>query len=185
MSPPSSSRKLFKFSTSDFNLAAASPSKVGTPYEFRSRRASETEINTVDIMTTEAMITNRFQTLFSEAKPESIKEFSPTKKNFEKMQTSNIYAKYSNPKMQSSGNMRSSRKQDTRLANLTSIFFNPLDQETEIVPEEDIISFGGGNTQEMSAALPKSWKEGKTMKNSTMSKKEKKKRPSKKLENII
>jgi len=184
MSPPSSARKLLKFSTLDFHLAAASPSKIGTPYEFRSRRASETEINTVDIMTTEAMITSRFQTLFSEAKPESIKEFSPTKKNFEKMQTSNIYAKYSNPKLQSLGNTRSSsRKQDTtRGALTTSIVFRP---ETDVAPEEDILSLDG-NTQEMLASSPNTWREGKTMQGSVVRKKDKKKkRPSKRLETLV
>ena len=169
-----------KFSTSDLH-SPSSASKVQTPYEFRSRRASETEINTVDIVTTDAMITSRFQTLFSEAKPESIKEFSPTKKNFEKMQTSNIYAKYSNPKLQTLVNTRTSyRKQDTtKVAFSTSIVFRP---ETDIAPEEDILSLDG-NTQEMFASSPKTWREGKTMKDSLANKKEKKKkRPSKRVE---
>lgn len=193
MSPLSSDRKLLKFSTMNLNSPVSASSNVQTPYEFRSRRASESEINTVDFAITENMITSRFQTLFPEARADTVKEFSPTKKNYDKMQSSNLYLSTSNPKLyQSAGNTQSlfPIKQQRNIKNqITSIVFPPTSPYTEPgegVPEEDVISFDG-NSQAMSASLPKLWKDGNKMKSSVnlQKKKSKKKDSSKRCETVL
>ena len=91
MSPMSSNRKLLKFTTLDFNSPTSA--RVNTPAEFRTRIASENEIGSVDLLPMETLISNRFQTLFSEGKIETIRQGSPTKENFEKMRATNPYTK--------------------------------------------------------------------------------------------
>ena len=69
--------RLVKFTTLDFQPPLSA--KNSTNREFRSRVASETEINSVDFAAAETELNNQFQTLFSEAKPETVRQTSPTK----------------------------------------------------------------------------------------------------------
>ena len=164
MSPPSSSRRLLKFGT----LETASPSKSRTPYDFRSRRASESEMNTADIMAMETLMSNRFQTLFSEAKPENIKEFSPImKENFSKMQSSNLYSSRSNPKL------TTRTISDKRFLNMTSIIMSPRFDDVVMSPEEDVVSVDEG-LQDTYASRPKLWSPNQTLKSFVLKKKDKK-----------
>jgi len=87
--PLSSNRKFLKFTTLDLNSQTSS--RVQTPSELRTRVASENEIGSVDALPMETLIGNRLQTLFSEGKIEMIKQGSPTKENFKKLQS--IYSK--------------------------------------------------------------------------------------------
>jgi len=167
----SSNRKLLRFST----LNSPNQSKAPTPYEFRSRRASETEMNTADILAKETLMSNRYQTLFSEAKPESVKAMSPMmKENFTKMQSSNLYSSRSNAKLPRGRNSQSPEK---KLINLPSIVFSPeaenLDPDAAPAPEEDVISFDD-HPQETYASSPNTWKVGKTLQNFLSSQKMKK-----------
>ena len=93
MSPVSSTRKFLKFTTID--LQSPQTTKNNTQFDFKTRIASENEIGSVDLVPMETLISNRFQTLFPEAKAETVRPTSPTKQNFEKMQTTNIYSKNS------------------------------------------------------------------------------------------
>jgi len=188
MSPLSTDRKLLRFSTAD--LQSPVSSKIHTPYEFRSRRASETEINTVDFVATEALVSNRFQTFFSEAKPDNVKQFSPIiKENYTKMQSSNLYSSgYSNTKLQHSlpGNPKSLLTKSERLGTkpMASIVFHPGTEPAEINPEE-IFSFGE-NAETIYASQPKKWKNGKTMESSVNKKtKKSKKDVSKRCETVV
>ena len=119
MTPLSSNRKLIKFTTLD--LVSSTSPRVHTPFGLRTRVASENEIGSVDALPMETLISNRFQTLFSEGKIEMIKKGSPTKENFEKFKS--IYGRNSsiiNPKI-------SRIKQKTEAKPVTSIEFNPLE----------------------------------------------------------
>ena len=92
--PTSTNRKLLRFSSMDI----APPSlknQISSPpqSEMRSRRASESEIGTVDLAVAETIFSNRFQELHPEAKPEDVKQFNQIKQNYQKMQTSNLYSK--------------------------------------------------------------------------------------------
>jgi len=174
-SPLSTDRKLLKYSTLD--LQSPTSSKVQTPFEFRSRRASETDMNTVDVLATEALVSNRFQTFFSEAKPESVKEFSPMmKQNYPKMQSSNLYSSWStNTKLyQSLANSKRSLIKPKVLVTKpeASIVFYPNTEPAEVVHPEEICSFED-NGEMMSASQPKLWKNGKTMESSVLKKKPK------------
>ena len=158
----SSNRKLIRFNT----LESPNPSRSPTPYEFRSRRASETEMNTADILAMETLMSNRFQTLFSEAKPEIIKAMSPLmKENFTKMQSSNLYSSRSSSKFPTG---RNSKTPEKKLVNLTSIVFSPetenVDSDASPAPEEDVISFDD-HPQDTYASSPKTWKGGNTLRN--------------------
>ena len=77
LSPTSPNARLIKFTT--FDLQPPLTAKNSTNREFRSRVASETEINSVDFAAAETELNNQFQTLFSEAKPETVRQTSPTK----------------------------------------------------------------------------------------------------------
>ena len=94
MSPLSSNRKFLKFTTLDLQPQSASQ-RNPLQSEFRTRIASENEIGSVDLAPMETLINNRFQTFFPEAKAETVRPTSPTKQNFEKMQTTNMYSKSS------------------------------------------------------------------------------------------
>jgi len=82
-----------KFTTID--LQSPQTTKNNTQFDFKTRIASENEIGSVDLVPMETLINNRFQTLFPEAKAETVRPTSPTKQNFEKMQTTNMYPKSS------------------------------------------------------------------------------------------
>ncbi len=76
------------------------PKSSSKPFDFRSRRPSEIEISPEELVAIEAVATERFQTLVSEAKPENVKiPSSPTKENYQKMQTANRDSIYSLPKL--------------------------------------------------------------------------------------
>ena len=77
LAPTSPNARLIKFSTLD--LQPPLSAKSSTNREFRSRIASETEINSVDFAAAETELNNQFQTLFSEARPETVRQAGPTK----------------------------------------------------------------------------------------------------------
>lgn len=147
-------------------------------------------MNTVDFVATEALVSNRFQNFFSEAKPENVKEFSPIiKENFTKMQSSNLYSSTSsNTKLQQSlgANPKSLLLKLERFKTkpMASIVFHPETEPAEINPEE-IFSFGE-NTETMYASQPKQWENGKTMESSIHKKtKKSKKNVSNRCETVI
>jgi len=69
------------------DIQSPQTTKNNTQFDFRTRIASENEIGSVDFIAAETLISNRFQTLFPEAKAEAVRPTSPTKQNSEKMQT--------------------------------------------------------------------------------------------------
>ncbi len=132
-------------------------------------------MNTADILAMETLMSNRFQTLFSEAKPEIIKAMSPLmKENFTKMQSSNLYSSRSSPKLQSA---RSQKSPEKKMINLASIVFSPETEnvysDAAPVNEEDVISFDD-QPQDTYASSPKTWKGGNTLKNFLKKQKSKK-----------
>jgi len=99
----------------------------------------------VDSVAVETLVTDRFQTLFGEGKTERVKENSPVKQNYERMQSANIA---SSAKFSSSSRLVSPRdfnlNGERKFVNLTSILLNPSSplsgSVVEIGPEEGLFS---------------------------------------------
>jgi len=124
-------------------------------------------------------MSNRFQTLFSEAKPENIKEFSPImKENFSKMQSSNLYSSRSNPKL------TTRTISDKRFLNMTSIIMSPRFDDVVMSPEEDVVSVDEG-LQDTYASRPKLWSPNQTLKSFVLKKKDKKSDSSKVCKTVV
>lgn len=148
----STSRKLLKLSTLD----SASPTLPASPAKraFKTRRVSDTEVGHVDSVVAQTLVTDRFQTLFSEGKTEQVKPLSPVKENFERMQSANI----ASAKFSTSSRLASIVKTkgldvncERKLVNLTSIVLSPLDpfsESVEIEPEQEVFSPDGSPLDE-------------------------------------
>jgi len=108
--PMSTSRKLLKLPTFD----SASPTLPTSPVKRvnRTRRVSDTEMGNIDSAAAETLVTDRFQTLFSEGKTSRVKELKPANENYGRMQ---------------SANFTSSSRPQRNFVSLASIMLGPKD----------------------------------------------------------
>lgn len=155
VSPMSTSRKLL-----NIPLDTASPTLSKSPAKRgRTRRFSETEMANVDSVAVETLVTDRFQTLFGEGKTERVRENSPIKQNYERMQSANT----ASVKFSSSGRLISPRdfnmNGERKFVNLTSLMLcpsSPLSQSVvEIGPEDGLFSSLGSPRETSSPKLLK------------------------------
>ena len=127
----STSRKLLKETTPDL----PSPILPKSPRKrvFRTRRLSESGIGNVDEGAVEILVTDRFQALFSEGKTLRVKENSPVKENYPRMQSANISSAKLSSSPLSLGNSKGlSINCESKLINRTSIVLSPVDPSPEL-----------------------------------------------------
>ena len=162
----STSRKLLKLPT----LESPSPTLPKSPQKrvWRTRRVSETETGNVDEVAIETLVTDRFQTLLSEGKILRVKENSPVKENYSRMQSANI----SSAKLSSPNSKGLSINYESRFINRTSILLSPSDPAPELTigigPLSASETLQGTNT-----LIPQALKDGKTFGSSLFSTQEK------------
>ena len=108
----------------------------------------------VDSVAVETLVTDRFQTLFGEGKTERVRENSPVKQNYERMQFANI----ASAKFSSSSRLVSPRdfnnNGERKFVNLTSLMLtpsSPLSQSVVEIGPEDIIFSPLGSPRENSS----------------------------------
>jgi len=128
-SPISTSRKLLKIP----DLETVSPTLPESPQKraFRTRIVSESQMGNVNEAAVETLITDRFQTIFSEGKTLQVKENSPVKENYSRMQSANI----ASTKLSSRNLNGLTINCESPLRNRTSIVLSPSDISPELAVE--------------------------------------------------
>jgi len=96
----------------------------------------------VDSVAAETLVTDRFQTIFSEGKTEQVKPLSPVKQNYERMQSANIAsAKFATSSQLDFQDFNTNRER--KFLNRTSIILSPSDplpEQVEIELEDGLFS---------------------------------------------
>lgn len=126
----------------------------------------------VDERAAETLVTDRFQTLLSEGKVKRVRENSPVKENYSRMQSANVSsAKFSNPSLL--GNSKGlSINCESKFINRTSIVLSPADHSPELVLEIGPLS-SSETLQGTKTLILKTWKDGKPFGSSLFSTQEK------------
>ncbi len=111
---------------------------------------SESEMGNVNEAAVETLITDRFQTIFSEGKTLQVKENSPVKENYSRMQSANI----ASAQLSSRHSNVLSINCESPLIKRTSIVLSPSDISPELAveigPEDGLFS-----PSETNASIPK------------------------------
>ncbi len=141
----STSRKLIKISEALETLPQ--PKRI-----FRTKRGSETGMANVDSVAAETLVTDRFQTLYGEGKTERIRENSPVKQSYERMQSGSIpsSARFSSSNRLPSKDFNSNGER--KFVNLPSLMLSPTSPLSgSVVEPEDILFSSLGSPRDSSS----------------------------------